>query len=288
MMKFFTKEYYLNKFIWPFFPELQYWYQTKKYYKKVTGKTLNYHHPRDLNEKLLWLNRYWRPKIKTTCTDKFTVRNYLIEKGLGEFLIPLIGVYKSADEIDFSALPSSFVLKCNHGSGCNVVCTDKNMLNIEETKQKLNIWLDTDYSKILWEVHYHDIPRKIICEKLLSKKAPIEYQFWCLNGTPESILVCRKNFDGTYEAVSYSLDYERLYDRKEEPIQSPFDTPPSNLYKMIELSKILSKDFPFVRVDLFDVNNKVYFAELTFTPAGNFFTTYKEKFLNRLGEKLVI
>ena len=180
--------------------------KTKELYYTMTGKWLDYSHPTDINQKLMWLTRYWRHPLKTKCADKYLVRDYVKGVGLGKILIPLVGAWDRADDIPFDDLPDQFVLKCNHGSGFNVICLDKSMLDWEETKKTVNEWLDTDYSALLHEIHYKDVPRKVVCEKYIGEGgvAPTEYQFWCLNGTPESILACRKNLDQTYDAVSYN------------------------------------------------------------------------------------
>jgi hypothetical protein len=284
--KIFTKEYYFRKW-WKIFPEYRYMYLTKKIYKEATGKKMSYCNPIDLSEKLIWLTYYWRHPLKTYCADKYLVRNYVESKGYGDLLIPLVNVWNTIEEIDFSTLPSNFVLKCNHGSGCNILCINNNLFDFAEAMNKLYTWMNTDYSEIMFELHYKAIPRNIICEKLISRTAPIEYQFWCLNGKAESILVCRKNFDGTYDANSYSLNWEKLYDRINENYSVSFNKP-NCLSKLIEISECLAQPFPFVRADFYVVDERIYFAELTFTPAGNILPQYTEKFKKRLGEKLIL
>lgn len=286
--KFFTKAYYERKFFARFgkyFPNAKYWYEAKMFYYGCTGKVLDYNNPRNINEKLMWLTRYWRNPLKTYCADKYLVREYVKEKGHEDILIPLLGVWDHANEIDFSSLPKKFVLKCNHGSGYNIICLDKGNLDVEQTVVKLNQWLSEDFSLLAHEIHYQAIPHKVICEELISETAPVEYQFWCLNGQPESMLVCRKNFNGTYDAASYSLDWERLYDRINEPVNCDFERP-EYLDRLIQIAKELSKPFPFVRADFYVVDGVIYFAELTFTPAANILSAYKETFLDRLGRKL--
>lgn len=265
-----------------------YWYKAKFMYEENTGDKLNYNNPRNLREKLMWLTRYWQHPLKTVCADKYKVRDYIKKKGLNHILIPLIAVYDRVEDMNFSLLPDNCIIKCNHGSGFNIIVQNKNDLNENETKKTLKKWLNTNYHKLFCEIQYRDIPRKIICEKLISDKAPIEYQCWCINGIPESILVCRKNFDGTYDAASYSLDHNQLYDRiGEQPANNLFQKP-NNLEQILGYAKILSNDFPFVRTDFYVVNDKIYFAELTFTPNGNYLTKYKKEFHERLGKKLIL
>lgn len=264
--------------------------KTKELYYNVTGKWLDYSNPTDINQKLMWLTRYWRHPLKTKCADKYLVRDYVKEVGLEKILIPLVGVWDRADDIPFNDLPDQFVLKCNHGSGFNVICLDKSTLDWEKTKKTLNEWLDTDYSALLYEIHYKDVPRKIVCEQYIGVGgvAPTEYQFWCINGVPESILACRKNLDQTYDAVSYSLTWERLFDRIGEDETVSLEKPACGLEPLIEYAKILAEPFPFIRVDFYVVGTTIYLAEMTFTPSANLLTNYKQSFLDRLGAKLVL
>lgn len=261
-----------------------YWEKAKLYYFDRTGKEINYNKPTDLNEKLMWLERYWQHPLKTECSDKYLVRNYLKRCGLEQLLVPLIAVYNNPDEIDYIQLPQKFVLKCNHGSHYNIICTDKNAFDIEMCRTHLDQWIKEDYSKKYMEIHYRDIERRIICEELISETAPIEYQFWCINGKPKSILACRKNHNGTYDSCSMSLDWIQLYDRKDE--NASCLTKPKQLAKLIEYAEKLSKPFPFVRADFYVVEGRIYFAELTFSPNGNVLSSYKKEFINQMGKEL--
>ena len=243
---------------------IAWWLLTRKYYHSATGKKLHYYNPRDINEKSLWLTRFWQTPLKAICADKYRVREYLKRRGLGHLSVPLIAVYDNADEIDFNKLPKQFVLKCNHGSGMNIICLDKSKLDITETKSQIKEWLAEDFSKRYQEIYYHDMERKIVCEELISETAPIEYQFWCVNGQPDSILVCRKNFNGTYDSWSYSLEWERISERLSET-----DEPapkPKNLGQLINYAQTLAEPFPFIRADFYEINGRIYFAEMTFTP----------------------
>jgi hypothetical protein len=269
------------------FPKFFYWRDAKKRFFQQTRKKMDYRHPKDINEKLMWLTRYWQHPLKTRCADKYLVREFVKECGLGDILVPLIAVYNDADEIDFGVLPDSFVLKCNHGCGYNIIVFDKKEIDFESTRQQLDEWLHVDFSQFAYEIHYRDIPRKIVCEKLLDTSAPMEYQCWCINGEIDSILACRKNFDGSYDAWSYSTDWTHLCDRIGES-DFPELQRPANLDRILEYAKILSKPFPFVRVDFYEVDNTVFFAELTFTPCSNILIRYKPEFVKRLGEKLIL
>ncbi len=263
------------------------WEKSKLRYFRTTGKRLNYKHPQGINEKLFWLTRYWRDPRKTFCADKYLVREYVKQQNLDFLLVPLLGVYDNVEQIDSSRLPNQFVLKCNHGCNYNIICTNKDNLDFNKTKGQLQQWLQEDYSLKFQEIHYRKIKRRIICEKLIREEAPIEYQFWCVNGIPDSILVCQKSFDGGYYSWSYSLSGVQLFERYGEQKNEQFVLSP-RIGDMIDYAKRLSAPFPFVRVDFYDVENQVYFAELTFTPGANTLTRYKSSFIDRLGNSLVL
>lgn len=147
-MKYFKKAYYQRKyesFLKRFFLEKHKWLLVKKDYEYATSKKLNWKTPKDINQKLLWLTRYWQNPLIITCADKFKVRDYIRDCGLEKLLVPLIGVYDSVEDIDFDNLPNQFVLKCNHGSGTNIICRDKSKIDFESIKLKLNGWLSNDY-----------------------------------------------------------------------------------------------------------------------------------------------
>ena len=167
MLRYFTSAYWARKYYrtkkkyWP--ASYTIWDDLAYNYNISTGRRLSYLHPKNINEKLYWLNRYWQEPLKTQCADKYAVREYVEKKGLGSILVPLIGVWDNAEQIDFNSLPNQFVLKCNHGSGYNIICVDKDNLNIEQTKNTLASWMQIDFSSLSHELHYKDIPRKIIC-----------------------------------------------------------------------------------------------------------------------------
>ena len=138
------------------------------YYKVVLKQRLDLDSPKTFNEKLQWLKLYYYPKdpLVVQCADKYAVRDFIIEKGYGNTLVPLIGCWKSADEIDWYALPDQFVLKCNHGCAYNIVCQDKSTFDKRGAKKLLNRWLKEDFGAFNIEVHYSKIkPRRIICEE---------------------------------------------------------------------------------------------------------------------------
>lgn len=265
------------------------WAQVKELYHSVTGKWLNWNDPKDINEKLMWLNRYAPNPLKTRCADKYLVREYVKEKGLEDLLIPLFGVWDNADAIDFESLPDRFVLKCNHGCGYNIICPNKSLLNVERTKKKLNDWLKNDYSSVFYEMHYKGIPKKVICEEFIKefeKDEIVDYKFHCFKGKVHSCLVCYNRNNGLC-LDAYSIDWERKdYVKERFHKHRKVIEKPVNLNYMLQVSAKLSEDFDYCRVDLYELNERVRFGELTFSPAANMMEYYNQSFLDELGNCL--
>lgn len=270
------------------FPKLFYWIGVKEWYYNQTHEKLNYRDVKNINEKMMWLSRYWQHPLKTLCADKYRVREYVKQCGLEKILVPLFGVYEKADDIDFASLPNQFVLKCNHASGSNIICLDKDSLNSDKAKKKLNEWMNQNFGFETYEPQYEKIQRKIVCEKLL-EESPLEIQLYCINGEPDFFLVCRKHLNGNYDAFSYTLDWQRVaYRIGEENRLNEKINKPTKLKEIIEYAKILSKPFPFVRVDFFYVQESIYLAELTFSSSANVLHNYTKQVIEEMGRKLVL
>lgn len=251
--------------------------------------------PRDLNEKLFWLARYWRHPLISRCADKFRVREYLLDKGCGDILNELYAVYDSADQIDFDSLPHKFVVKCNHGSRMNIMCEDKTNFDKENAIKQLNKWMSFEYGRgVEWQ--YKNIQHRIIIEKYLESHGGnmIEYQIFCFNGKPSFFLVRNDLRKSQYDkknvefAVSYTIDWKRIFMRKNE---EKFDIRlprPHNYRKMIDYATCLSQDFPHVRVDYYEVDDKLFFGELTFTSNGAILSNYRDEYIKSLGRFLTL
>lgn len=226
--------------------------------------------PQTFSEKLNW----WRLNYDLTkyspFVDKLTVRDYIEEKIGERHLISLLGVYESGESIPFSTLPTQFYLTANHGSNMNYFCFDKTNLDEEKVNKLYTQWLHTDYSRMAREYNYKGIKPKILCFELLADEVgniPVDYKFFCFHGEPKCIQVDLDRFTDHHRNF-YSLDWELLpilinYPAYSQPIEKPDKLP-----EMIEVAKILSSDFPFVRVDLYQITDRVLFGELTFTPNG--------------------
>ena len=264
------------------------------YYRLRVGRRLNKKNPTTLNEKLQWMKFNYRFPLQSIVSDKLLVRDYVADKIGEEYLIPLIGTWEKYDDIDFEKLPNKFVLKCNHDSGGLVVCTDKSKLNHREARNKIEKSLKSNFFYIGREYQYRNIKPRIICEQFISDngKVPMDYKIYCFNGKPDVILVCKDRFSANTHRASYLyFDQEWRFQplNKGDENLTEVDVPkPKNLDRMIEIAKELSKDFLFARIDLYNIDGKIYFGEITLSPNSGFDPDIKYETDLMLGEKLKI
>lgn len=256
-------------------------------YKLTIGKRLNLYSPKTFNEKLQWLKLYDRNPLYTQLVDKYEVRKYIAETIGEEYLVPIIGVWDKFEDIDFSKLPDQFVLKCTHDSGGHVICKDKNKLNIEEARRKINKSLKRNYFYCGREWPYKNVKPRIICEKYMVDESGIElkdYKIFCFSGEPKIIQVDynrfinhkRNLYDIQWNFIPVSIQYPNNLKVKINK--------PERLDEMLKLAKVLSKDYPHVRIDFYSINEKIYFGEMTFYPEAGFGKFYPEKFGVQMGK----
>ena len=221
-------------------------------------------------EKIQWIKLYGNLETYKDLVDKYRVREY-VEKKIGKkYLTEIIKVYSSTNEINFEELPDRFVLKLNTGSGYNIICKDKEKINRKKVIKQLNNWLKEDYFKIKKEPQYKNIEKKIICEKYMENKKGelLDYKLFCFNGKTEFIEVDFDRFEN-HAMNFYDLKWNLMDLKKGKyPNYSGKLEKPENLNEMIEVAEKLSEELPFARIDLYDVDNKIYFGEITLTPAG--------------------
>jgi hypothetical protein len=250
-------------------------------YKDKMNKKLNLENPQTFNEKLQWLKLYDRNSVYTDLVDKYEVRKYIAKTIGEEYLIPLIGIWDRFEEIEFSKLPDQFVLKCTHDSGGLVICNDKSKLKIEAARKKINKSLKRNYYYYGREWVYKNVKPRIICEKYMVDESGIElkdYKFMCFNGEPKLIQVMSGRGNGRYFLNHFDLEWNEIeIPRKKLKKGSPSPSKPKNLREMIEISKVLSKDFPFIRIDLYETEKGIYFGEITFFPVSGFMDFANEK-----------
>ena len=245
----------------------------KAQYKSRVGKELNLKNSQTLTEKIQWLKVYDSSFLKTYCADKILLHDYCETKLGKDICIPIITTYDKPEQIEWNKLPNKFVIKCNHGSGYNIIVENKLKLNIVEVNSKLNKWLNENYALLGYELQYYNIKRKILIEEykeMPGQKDLTDFKLFCFNGTPEfwQIITDRR----TNEKISHfdmNWNYKPEYDWLKYPSRNDIKKP-SHYDEMVEIAKKLSKDFNFVRVDFYIIDDKVYLGELTFTPADGF------------------
>ena len=269
----------------------------KKYvelqYRYITHHKLNLKNPVRYTEKLqyLRLNVYPKNPLVSKCAGRVGVREYIKEQGLEEYLIPIYGIYDKFKDINFDKLPNTFVMKCSHGSAMNYICYDKSKIDYQVLKKKFNKWLKTNYGKKTVELHYSPIKPQIIIEKLMLEngKLPIEYKIHVFNGIAKSLyVVTNRGVDIRYN--NYYIDWTPFdgsqfngWKKTDYPLEKP-----ANFKNMVVLAEKLVKNFPFVRVDLYSIDNKIYFSEMTFTPAKGTLILDDDKADFEMGEWLDI
>ena len=274
----------------------------KKKYKLEMGKELNLANPVTYNEKLQWLKLHDRKDIYTTMVDKYKVKKYVADIIGKEYIIPTIGIYDKFDDIDFDKLPSQFVIKCTHDSGGLVVCRDKSKLDKEAARKRINRSLKTNYyyrgrewpyknvePRILVE-EYIDVSGgdgqvgdggKITADELQKENGLLDYKFMCFDGVVKffflDIGVIGK---GTGHSEEY---YRNVYDRnfKLMPVLETRQNypkeivPPKNFKDMVAIAEKLSKGIPHIRVDLYNVDGRILFGEMTFYHGGGLSNYFK-------------
>lgn len=244
---------------------------SKFYFRVVLKKKLHLNNPQTFNEKLQWLKLYYFPFDETVvkCADKYAVRKYVKSKGYEDLLVPLVGYWKHATEIDWNLLPEKFVLKCNHGCAYNILCDDKKTFDKKETIKKLEHWLKEDFGSFNIELHYSKIKlHLILCEEYLGD-CITDYKFFCFNGEPKFIYVSNDLVhDRNAQIGFFYLDGKKMPLKRDDYKDIEDVELPPFFNEMYEVSKKLCKQFPFVRVDFFVANGRYYFAELTFTPSA--------------------
>lgn len=256
-------------------------------YKKKIGRRVNWKRPRAYTEKIQWAKLHDNTTIKTTLSDKYLVRDWVSKKIGEEYVIPLLGVWDKYADIDFNCLPNKFVLKTTHGSGTVVVVRDKTTIDHKLCKSLFNDWLHTDYSYVFGlELQYTNIARKIIAEQYLDsgENELQDYKFLCFNGKPYYCWVDLDRFSNHTRNI-YNLDWELqpwnqyTYGNCKKEIPRP-----KNFEKMVEIATILCQGFSHVRVDLYNIEGKIYFGEMTFTNGSGYECIVPDEYDFKLGE----
>lgn len=262
-------------------------------YRMKLGRRLNLKDPKRYTEKLQWLKLYYRDPVMQQCADKYTVREYVESKGLGHILNELYAVFPTPEDIVLDDLPNKFVLKLSNGSATNLICTDKSTLDVEQVRQQFrDFYAQSGTSAGREWVYATGKKPVIIAEKLLedisrADRSICDYKFLCFGGEP-----CYAVYD-----VDRFADHRRnIYDTAWNDLHVASDCPcgtvdvprPENLDEMLEIARVLCADFPAVRVDLYSIEGKTLFGELTFFPWSGYVQYTPDTFDFELGEKFIL
>jgi hypothetical protein len=245
----------------------------KMMYKVNMGKSLNLDCPKTFNEKLQWLKIHDRNPLYTSLVDKYDVKKYVATSVGEKYIIPTLGVWNHFDEIDFDTLPNRFVLKCTHDSGGIVICKNKRELDKDAAKKLLEKCLKRNYYWYGREWPYKNVKPRIIAEKYISDGGNLDseltdYKFFCFNGRVDNVMVCLDRDSGSTKFYFFTPDWKLLrINKRGKAAPANFTLPrPDCLDEMVKVAKTLSEGMPFVRIDLYQSNKKVYFGEITFFP----------------------
>lgn len=245
-------------------------------YYYIFHKKLNLKTPSTFNEKLQWLKLYDRNPLYTTLVDKYAVKDY-IKNLLGEeYIIPTISIYDNVDDINLNDLPDSFVLKTTHDSGGVRICKEKDSFDLNEAKRYLKSRLNQNYYYLWREWPYKNVKPKIMVEKYMedSKGELVDYKFFCFDGKIDNVMVCvdrnKKDTETKFYFFNQNWELLRLNIRGKQAPEGFTLKKPKCIDNMFEIASILSKGIPFVRIDLYECNEHIYFGEFTFYPDSGF------------------
>lgn len=269
-------------------------------YKHIMGRNVNLRKPKDLNEKINYLKFHADLDEWARLADKYAVREYVIERGLGDILVPLYGKYDTPQELinDWNNLPIKFVLKSNHGCGTVKIVRDKFEIDKKALKVELEQWLKTRFGLETNEFHYMRIKPCLIVEALLEdpsvsdfSQSLVDYKMWCFDGKPYCTLVVADRDPITH---NYLLDcYDANWNRIEGAMtavhgQPPLVPKPKSYEQMLEYSHVLARGHKEVRVDLYNIDGKIFFGEMTMTSQGGYMNYFSEPFLLEMGKQFEV
>ena len=262
--------------------QLQYWI---KFHRK-----LNLKNPRRFTEKIQWYKLYYKNDIMPTCSDKYAVREYIRSKGLDHILVDLYKVYEKPEDICLSDLPDKFVLKLSNGSGTNLLCRDKSQLNEADVRKEFKGYLMKVKANLGREWPYMKAKPVIVAEQLLEDEAHAnnavnDYKIFCYDGKPTYVICISDRYTDHCNHLVYDTNWNKVHVASEGARVEEDAPRPDNLEEMLNIAAKLSAEFPFARIDLYSVKNKVYFGEITFYPWSGYMEFEPAEFDFVLGEK---
>lgn len=259
-------------------------------YKFKLKKELSLENPKTFNEKIQWMKLYWKKESLSKLVDKYEARSYVKEFFGDDLLNDVYDVFDDVSKIDLSKLPQSFVLKATHASGLNFICRNKDDICWSKELKRMKTWLKIDYYKNELEWVYKEIKPRIICEKYLcdSKgQPPMDYKFFCFDGEPLFIQVDidkygepRRNiYNCNWQLQEFRIRHRNTDEKLKKPIA---------LEKMVEVARKLSEGFRFLRIDLYNLEGRIFFGEVTFFPAAGMLPFIPEEYDRIIGEYLIL
>ena len=259
-------------------------------YRIKCGRQLNLKEPRRYTEKIQWYKLFYRDPVMRQCADKFQVRQYVESKGLGHILNELYDVFETPEDIRLDHLPEQFVLKLSNGSGTNLLCRDKGELELPQVQQKFRDFLVQSGSSAGREWVYSGGKKVIVAEKLLEDpnrpgQDLRDYKILCFNGKPEYIICVDGRYTDHYCHVVYDTDWNKQDVIIGQSSNTENYQKPETLGQMLEIARILSRDFPAVRIDLYDIAGQIVFGEMTYFPWSGYMKFEPDAFDFVLGEK---
>jgi hypothetical protein len=256
-------------------------------YRIILRRKLSFSTPRTFNEKIQYLKLHQKDSLYSIISDKYLVRQYISEKIGEKYLIPLHGVFNKVEDIDYDKLPEQYVLKCNHDSGTVILCDDQNTQDIIHNSRILNKALNINYYYQHREHCYKNIQPRVLCEALLkseTEKQIMDYKIMCFNGKAKCLFLTRDRLASTGLKLNfYDLNMEKLPFRRVYQNFTDSIVVPSNIDEMISIAEKLAKDFTFIRVDLYSIDSRIYFGELTLYPGSGFEAFDPEEYDYKLG-----
>lgn len=265
------------------------WIPDKLYLKWLfrlkMGKRLDLRSPSSFNEKLQWLKLYNKKPEYTTMVDKYAVKEYVANIIGEEYIIPTLGIWKRPEDIDWNTLPDQFVLKTTHGSACSgvVICRDKASFDCKQAIEKLNGSLKSSIYRSLREWPYKNVPRRIIAEQYITPSSfnndLLDYKFFCFDGDVKALYVATERSSGDVKFDFFDADFNHLDLWQGHPVSGRhmMIMKPKGFDEMKAIASNLSKGLPHVRVDLYDIDGKIYFGELTFYSGGGLVPFHPDK-----------
>lgn len=245
----------------------------------------NVKRPKTFNEKIQWRKKYQHDERYPFLVDKWEVRQFIKNK-FPEILIPTFGVYDNPEDINIEDLPEKFIMKPTHGFGKVIICTDKSNIDIDQMKQTVKSWFSYNQYLITGEWQYKDLKSRVIVDKLIGENIK-DYKIFCFHGKPFAIQIDSDRYLN-HKRQFRDIEWNKMDFRLAYPDDTTELKKPKDLERILAISKNLSKDFDFVRVDLFLVDGKIYFSELTFTPGNGMDRFFPKEMDYVFGEKWLI